>query len=222
MANALDEVTGPVDEEGRDVHVISKQIPVVVGGGSKFFQIFLWFLGIIPGLVFLIMKINAKSYLRALEQQINSDASTIDNYQDQRVDILKNCAKLLDKSIKLDKETFESIAAYRSGVTPNTDGSRNEVASAIDDVNNKINIAFENYPDLKAHDEIADAMQQNSYLRKEVTAARDQYNDRVAQWNRDIQAWPTKMIAAAEMKCSTRIPFSISKEKKAEASGTFF
>jgi LemA protein len=33
MANELDETTGPVREEGRDVHVIDKQIPVRVGWG---------------------------------------------------------------------------------------------------------------------------------------------------------------------------------------------
>ena len=33
MANALDEETGPVKEEGRDINVIHKQIPVKVGTG---------------------------------------------------------------------------------------------------------------------------------------------------------------------------------------------
>lgn len=31
MANSLDEVTGPVNDAGRDVHVIDKQLPVEVG-----------------------------------------------------------------------------------------------------------------------------------------------------------------------------------------------
>ncbi|VTY10259.1 Uncharacterised protein [uncultured Prevotella sp.] len=28
MANSLDEVTGPINESGRDIHVIDKQLPV--------------------------------------------------------------------------------------------------------------------------------------------------------------------------------------------------
>ena len=39
MANSLDEVTGPVNDAGRDVHVIDKQLPVEVGFGSTLFQI---------------------------------------------------------------------------------------------------------------------------------------------------------------------------------------
>ncbi len=64
MANQLDEMTGPVNEEGKDINVIQKQIPVKVGAGSTVFQVILWVLGIIPGLVFLFMKIKAGTYLR--------------------------------------------------------------------------------------------------------------------------------------------------------------
>ena len=99
MANELDELTGPTIEEGRDVNVIQKQIPVKVGVGSLIFEIMLYVLGIIPGLIFLIVKINARTYLRQLQQKIQHDASQIDNYLEQRVVILQNAAKLLDKAI---------------------------------------------------------------------------------------------------------------------------
>ena len=57
MANELDELNGVVNPEGRDVNVIEKQIPVKVGFGSTIFEIILWVLGIIPGIIFLFMKI---------------------------------------------------------------------------------------------------------------------------------------------------------------------
>ena len=75
MGNQLDEMTGPTLEQGRDVNVIAKQIPVKVGWGSKFFEVMLWVLGIIPGVIFLFMKISAGNYLRQLEQRIQHDAS---------------------------------------------------------------------------------------------------------------------------------------------------
>ena len=39
MANPLDEVTGPVNEQGREVRVIEKQLPVTIGVGSLIFEI---------------------------------------------------------------------------------------------------------------------------------------------------------------------------------------
>lgn len=222
MANQLDELNGPVLEEGRDVNVIAKQIPVKVGVGSKIFEIMLWVLGIIPGIIFSIMKVSAQNYFRQLEQKLQHDASQIDNYLEQRVVILTNAAKLLDKAIDLDKDTLTTIAAYRSGTTPNNDALRNEVATKVENLATNVNIAFERYPDLKAHDEIEDCMRQNSYLQKEITAARELYNDTVNQWNRDINAWPTKMIVAAKAGYTTRIPFATTKEVKQKAREVLF
>ncbi len=218
MANELDELNGPVLQEGKDVNVIAKQIPVTVGTGSKVFEVVLWILPlpIISGLIWLYKKRKAADYLAKLQQKIQHDASQIDNYLEQRVMILQNAAKLLDKAVALDKETFVEVAKARGN------GDLNGQAAEIENINKAINIAIEAYPDLKAHGEIADAMQQNSYLQKEITAAREQYNDTVAQWNREIQEWPTKRIVAAKMGYTTRVPFITSSEIKAAARGTFF
>lgn len=221
MANELDETIDPVRAEGRDVAVIEKPLPVKVGVGSRVFEVILWVLGIFPGLIFLFVKIKAGNYLSQLQQKIQHDASQIDNYLEQRVVILQNAARLLDKAVDLDKTTMTEIAAYRSG-SALADGARNDIAQKIDSVGRRIDIAFENYPDLKAHAAIADAMQQNAYLQKEITAAREVYNDTVNAWNRDIYAWPAKMIVAARRGYTTRIPFSASAEVKEQARGVFF
>lgn len=218
MANELDEVTGPVNEAGRDVNVIEKQIPVKVGAGSTVFQVLLFVCGIIPGLIFLLCKVNAGKKLSQMQQKIQQAASQVDNYMEQRVVILQNAAKLVEKGIDLDKSTFTEIARLRS------QGSEGytEANKAIEEVSKKINVAFEQYPDLKAHQELADAMQQNSYTQREITAAREHYNDCVAEWNKAIFEWPAKQIVAAKRGYTTRIPFSVSKEVKAQARGVFF
>lgn len=247
MANDLDETTGQINHEGREVNVISKQIPVKIGAGSLVFEFALWtvltipgvillatgvlpklesvgFLvaGILPGLMFLFMKINALAYLRKLQQKIQADASQIDNYLEQRVVILNNVVGLVAKAIDLDKDVMKSVAAYRSGRDGSSDSQRNAASQQIDGIFSRISVAFESYPDLKAQAVIADAMRQNSYLQKEITAARTLYNDTVAMWNQDIFAWPTKQIVAARAGFTTRIPFTASAEIKAAARGAFF
>lgn len=221
MANMLDEKSSLIyEEKGQDVNVIQKQIPIKTGTGSIVFEIMLWVLGIVPGVVFLVKKVKAGNYLRRLEQKIQHDASTVDNYQKQRLEILKNCAGLLNKAIDLDKDTFSKISQYRSG--SNDDNARNKMAEELDTIDNKIQIAFENYPELRAHSAIEKAMRDNYYLQKEITAARDLYNDSIAKWNEAVMSWPTKMIVAAKQGYTTRIPFAISKAEKQAANGTFF
>lgn len=218
MANELDEMTGPVAEEGRDVSVINKQLPIKVGAGSTVFEVLLWVLGIFPGVIFLFRKISAKKYLAQLQQKIQQAASQIENYMEQRVVILQNAAKLVEKGIDLDKSTFTEIAKLRAG------GSENfsEQNEAIETVSKKINVALENYPDLKAHQELEDAMQQNSYTQREITAAREHYNDVVNQWNTAVYEWPAKQIVAAKLGYTTRVPFAASKEVKDKAREVLF
>ena len=222
MAIQLDELsTENIRKEGLDVNVIAQKIPVKVGLGSKIFEVLLWVLAIIPGVIFLFKKIKARTYFQQLQQKIQHNASQIDNYLEQRVVVLQNCARLVDKAIDLDKTTFENIAKYRSGGA-DVDEARNQVSTQLDAVSSKINIAFENYPDLQAHTEIKDAMQQNMYLQREITAARELYNDTVNTWNREIFVWPTKQIVAAKEGYTTRIPFIASQEIKAKAREVFF
>lgn len=221
MANQLDELNPEVREEGVDTNVIAKKIPAEIGFGSKLFEVLLWLCGILPGLIFLFMKISAQKHFDQLQQKIQRNASQIDNYLEQRVMVLQNCARLLDKAIDLDKSTFENIAKFRSG-NGDADETRNEVGGQIENIARNINVAVESYPDLQAHKEIADAMQQNMYLQREITAARELYNDTINEWNKDIFAWPTKKIVAAKNGYTTRIPFAASKEVKEQARAVFF
>jgi LemA protein len=220
MANELDELSGPVNRQGRDINVIEKQIPVRVGFGSTLFEVMLWVSGILPGLIFLFMKVGARNYLRKLQQKIQADASQIDNFLEQRVQILQNVVPLVAKAIDLDKDVMKAVAAFRGGAVP--DGQRNAVSGQLDHAFARLFPQVEAYPDLKAHAAIADALRQNSYLQKEITAARTLYNDTVNIWNADIFAWPTKMIVAARAGYTTRIPFTASAETKAQARSTFF
>lgn len=213
MGNLLDEETGPIKEEGREVNVIAKQIPVKVGVGSTIFQVILWILFIIPGIIFTYKKAKAKAYLLQLEQKINKQASEIDNYMEQRVIILQNLVKLVEKAITLDSTVFKEIAEVRG----------NKISDEkLNEISRQINVQLEAYPDLRAHSEISDAIQQNSYTQREITAARTRYNDTVNQWNKDIFAWPTKMIVAAKEGYTTRIPFIASKEIKEKSKEVFF
>ena len=138
MGNLLDEVTGPVNDQGRDVHVIDRQLPVKIGFGSTLFEIALWITipvlvllyvlimgatlenallvgivgclaGILPGVVFIFMKISARNYFLQLEQRIQAEASNIDNYLEQRVQILQNVVGLVERAIDLDKDVMKGV-----------------------------------------------------------------------------------------------------------------
>ena len=246
MGNPLDEVTGPVNEQGREVRVIEKQLPVEVGPGSTVFEIavyasgfviaaaiqflvkwevwgylILWIAAFLPAVIYSVMKIQAKNYFMQLQQRIQASASTIGNYQEQRFEILKNVAGLVKQSIDLDKEVMTAVAAYRGGGAPDG-GNLNENAQALERGFGRLFPQIEAYPELKAHAQIAEAMRQNSYLQREITAARDLYNQVVLIWNTEIYNWPVKQIVAARQHFTTKIPFSVSSAVIEGSKSTFF
>lgn len=239
MGNMLNELDEEIREEGRDVNVIAKQIKVET---DTSIQILIWALylvglgligfGIIqkiyyfipmgiliPAFVYTNLK-KQESYFSQLEQRIQQSASQIDNYLEQRVIVLQNTAKLLEKAVDLDKTVFSEIAKMRAGNIQETE--RNEIQAKLDKAYRGLNLTVENYPDLKSHMEIRDAMQQNLYLQREITAAREVYNDNTGIWNREIFEWPFKKYVAARKGYTTRIPFIASKEIKERAREVFF
>ncbi len=208
--------------QGRSVHVIDKKVPVELNGTDKFVNVGVWFIFIIGGVVYTFKKNHARSYFKQLEQKIQRDASTIDNYMTQRVVILQNTAKLVEKAVQLDKETFVDVANARNGKSTDQDVARNELQGKLDTVQNSLNVVLERYPELKAHQEIQDALQQNSYLQQEITAAREVYNNDVNKWNSEIfSLWAKKYVAAKEG-YTTRIPFIASKEIKEKSESVLF
>ena len=248
MGNPLDEVTGPVNEAGREVRVIEKQLPVEIGPGSLLFElavyvsgfavaaviqflakpkwepwgyVILWVAAFLPAVIYAIMKIQAKNYFMQLLQRIQASASTIGNYQEQRFEILKNVAGLVKQSIELDKDVMTAVAAYRGGGAPDG-GSLNENAQVLERGFGRLFPQIEAYPELKAHAQIAEAMRQNSYLQREITAARDLYNQVVLIWNTEVYNWPVKQIVAARQHFTTKIPFSVSNAVIEGSKSTFF
>lgn len=239
MANQLDEMNPEFMEEGREVDVIVKQIPVTVTEQERMLPQLLMIAGVViavagwwldswitigmgavlAGYPWWALR-EASSELSMMEQRIQTAASEIDNYMEQRVIILENLVRLLDQSVALDKEVMLEVTKYRSGAI--NDENRSEIDGRLNALSSDIRVAVENYPELKSQSAIRDAIQQNSYLQKEITAARSFYNDTVNAWNREIFSFPFKKVVAAQEGKTTRIPFVASKEVKTRSREVFF
>ena len=230
MANQLDEMNPEIIEEGRDIHVIAKVLPVEVSVQEKMIPAIIMIIGIMIIFIallserYIMVAVGAlvvifpwwrlhqiKSEFNMMEQRIQTAASEIDNFMEQRVVILTNVSKLVEKSIAVDKDILVDIAKYRSGNF--SEESRSQVDSELHKATRALSIVL---------DTIRDAMQQNSYLQREITAARTLYNDAVNTWNREIFEFPFKKIVAAKEGRTTRIPFIAEKEIKNKARGVFF
>lgn len=236
----LDHSANEVNKKGNEVYVAQQEVEVTPDKSANFLEYGLWGAGIalviyifatkpsdagliatifkalcalIPAGWFFWQKKQTESYFAAHQQKIQAAASEIDNYTANRAKILIDIYELTHGAIRLDKDVMTAVAAYRGGVNI-TPENRNQIAKTVDNAFRALLPQIEAYPDLKAHSAIEEAMRQNVYWTKEVTATRTQYNDLVSQWNRDIFQWPIKRMMAASMHLHTMIPFALSEDQR--------
>jgi len=172
--------------------IVDTQLAPTIGTGSRIFEVALWVLGIIPGLVLLLKKKQARNYFAALDQRIKSNAAQIDVFLSERADILRRCP----------------------GFTPDLDVASAMGGTGRNATNGQIDHAYQvlverakaqHYghipPDLQA------ALRADRNVQREITAARTLYNDTVNMWNTDIFIWPSKMMVADEARLTSRPVF---------------
>ena len=173
--------------------------------------------GIVMALVGYMGEVVAGVDLHRQEQEINTAASTVDNYLAQRVTVIKNMAQVAKEAVRLDKEVFRDVAAMRSGT-----GYTNEEQAQIDRQGARIQIAFERYPELKSHEMLRHLAQQDAYLVASVTEARNRYNSVVNDWNHMIYGWPFYQYVAGRRAYTTRVPYAASADVKRQGEDVLY
>lgn len=199
--------------------VVDERIPATVTKGEKSLGTLLWFLFIIPGAVFSSKKKKAASYFGQMSQKIQHDASQIDNYLEQRVIILENLSALISKEMDFEKDVVGKLSIYRQGIDANM---LNSAAQEIDSANNKVREYLNNNPELRSTAAVEKAMKDNDYLQREITAARELYNDSIKEWNDAIFGTVTQRLVAVEKRYTTKVPFTTTREIREKARSVLF
>jgi hypothetical protein len=133
MTNEPDEMKNENIKERQETNSINKQIKVTATSGEKTVP----YIVTLVGIILLVYGIHSKDYVagaiglvigiypwwamgkisahfNAMEQRIQTAASEIDNYMEQRVIILENLAKLIEKSIETNEKIPIDTTKYKT------------------------------------------------------------------------------------------------------------
>lgn len=219
--------TGPLVERETSL-IVDTQIAPVISNGTRVFQVALWVLGVIPGLVLMARKTVARNYFAALDQRIKTNAAQIDVFLERRLQILRNCPGFSDDIDPALNVAGVNVAGVNGAalnvaalnvagapvVGPNATGPIGLGESGRNVTNGRIDRAYQVIMQRAAGQsfgELAPALQSalraDRNVQREITAARTLYNDTVNMWNRDIFIWPAKMMVANEQHLTTRPVF---------------
>ena len=128
----------------------------------------------------------------------------IDVQLTRRYDLIPNLVEVARKYLQHEQETLTSVIAARNhaaNALKNTSGGTagiGELAAAEQALGARLGglyATFENYPELKADNQLAALREEIASTENRIAFARQYYNDSVTDYNNAVQQFPANIIA---------------------------
>lgn len=140
--------------------------------------------------------ISTRNNLKRLQIKVEEGLSSIDVALTKRYDVLTKMLDATKAYTKYEKETLEKIIKLRQNISNlSTMKDRNEFASSMNDIVDKLNVVLENYPALKADTSFKKLEDAIMDTEEHLQAARRGYNANVTALNTKIVSFPSSIIA---------------------------
>ena len=186
--------------------LVNTQLSPAVSTESRIYEVALWILGIIPGIVLALQKSKARLYFASLDQRIKTNATQIDAYLNRRAQLLRDCP------------------GFTADIDPEIAGN-GIIEDSFNISNGRIDRAYQTLVERTQSQyggeippELHKTLHSDRKIQREIAAARTLYNDTVNMWNTDIFAWPAKQMIASQERLTTRPVFVGSRLDQAQIS----
>ncbi|MDR1484751.1 MAG: LemA family protein [Planctomycetaceae bacterium] len=169
---------------------------VIVGGVFFLFGVFvLWGIGVYNALI-------------AKRNQYKNAFAQIDVQLKRRYDLIPNLVETVKGYIKHERETLEAVinarnqahgAANNAANDPTNTLSMqklNNAESQLTNVLGKLMVVVEQYPDLKANQNMLALQEELTSTENKISFARQAYNDSVMNYNTQREIFPANIIAS--------------------------
>lgn len=146
--------------------------------------------------IILILMYNS---LIAKKNQVENIFASVDTQLKKRYDLIPNLISSISKYMEHEKSILEDITKLRSDANkPNiSDEQKIELDAKVSSALGSIMVAVENYPDLKANENMMHLQRSLNEVEEQISAARRSYNQAVTDYNNAIEMLPTNLMANA-------------------------
>ncbi|MDD4453132.1 MAG: LemA family protein [Proteiniphilum sp.] len=146
----------------------------------------------------LLLGIILSNTLTARRNEADNAFASVDAYLKKRFDLIPNLVAAVQQYMVHEKSMLTEITALRSEAMKT--GLSNDEAIEINNRMNRalhsVNVAMENYPDLKANTNILQLQASLNEVEEQLSAARRTYNATVLSFNNGVQLFPSSLIAS--------------------------
>ncbi|WP_232218228.1 MULTISPECIES: LemA family protein [unclassified Thermosipho (in: thermotogales)] len=131
-----------------------------------------------------------------LKKLVENAWSQIDVQLKRRHDLIPNLVNSVKGYMKFEQETLEKVMKARAAAISSKDmnekiKSENEITGLL----SRLFALVENYPELKANENVKQLMEELKKTEDKIAYARQFYNDIVMKYNTRISVFPTNIVA---------------------------
>jgi LemA protein len=148
-------------------------------------------------IVFIIIVILMYNSLVAKKNQVDNIFAAVDTQLKKRYDLIPNLVASVSKYMEHEKSILEEVTKLRAQANkPNiSDKEKIELDKKISSALGSIMIAVENYPELKANENVLHLQHSLNEVEAQIAAARRAYNQAVTDYNNALEQIPTNILA---------------------------
>lgn len=156
-------------------------------------------IGVIVGIIvlFALMLIPSYNKFVSLEEDVSQSYAQVDNQLQRRMDLIPNLVESVKGYASHEREVIGEISDARAKLAgaqgPEAQAEANdELSSAL----SRLLVVVENYPDLKANENFQQLMDELAGTENRIGRARQDYNETVSTYNRQVKRFPGRFIAS--------------------------
>jgi len=137
--------------------------------------------------------------LVAKKNQVENIFASVDTVLKKRYDLIPNLVASVSKYMEHEKGLLEEVTKLRADANkPNiSDEQKMALDAKVSTALGSIMIAVENYPDLKANENVMHLQRTLNETEEQISAARRAYNQAVTDYNNALEQIPTNFMASA-------------------------
>jgi LemA protein len=134
--------------------------------------------------------------LVGLKNQVRNAWRQIDVQLKRRHDLIPNLVEVVKDYMSYEQETLQKVIQARNQAVSAHDPEEAIAAEGVlGGALGKLFALMENYPDLKANENVARLMEELSATENKISFARQFYNDSVMTLNNAVQSFPSRLVA---------------------------
>ena len=131
------------------------------------------------------------------KNQVENIFAGVDTVLKKRYDLIPNLVSSVQEYMKHEKSILEKVTELRAqAMKPGiTDENKIALDKEMTDLIGNIMVAVENYPELKANENVMHLQRALTEVEAQISAARRAYNQAVTDYNNAIEMIPTNLLA---------------------------